>query len=361
MALSTPPYSVQQANRDAVVEFVSRGGRHVLKKAGKALFPSSSSSRSKRGKRRRKSSRRSMTRSRNRVRTNLVSPSVGNYTYSGFKRFIKGRPYPRLLKLLYPPRMDRDVAGSVLTNGGFHDTQAVTYYSWADKQAFARPFDILDDAGVATCRGYIKSVSGSLEIANLSNVSVQLTLYDIVARRDLQGTDAAGDADTPTAAWLNVNDTGGSDIGGFVKSYTNINGTPFDSPEFCQKFKILRVTKAAVSTGTTHTHYVNFNLNWLLNKEYQQAYNGYRGKTHFTVVVAKGMPMGKVVTAGLVHTTVLSPVDLHIIKNQAVSYRGINNVQAYYQYDNNLSNDVTEPGSFATMVEDVEKVDFDTA
>lgn len=360
MALTVTPPNSGGKSRGRIVKaagrFADRAVAYGVTKAGRYLFPSSSSSS---GRANRKRRRRTSTRRSKGVKTNNVAPSIGNYTYSSFKRAIKGRRYPKMLELIYPPRVDRDVAGSVLENNGAHTTQAVTYYSWADKQSFARPFDILDDASVATVRGYIRAVKGHLEIANLSNCAVQLTLYDIVARRDLQGTDASGESDLPTTAWDEVAATGGGTIND-LKSYDNIGATPFDSPEFCQKFKVVRITKAALATGNVHTHYVNIKLNWLLHKEYQQAYNGYKNRTHYTLVVAKGAPMAKTITSGLVHTTVVCPVDLHILKHQSVLYRGINNVQSYYQYDNNLSHD-NESGTYSTMVYDVEKVDFEGA
>lgn len=276
--------------------------------------------------------------------TRFIQNPSAPFSYSSFKRFRKGVPMPKYMKAITPYRHDRDTSSFVIDTGTTSTEkfgmQKASYVSWFDKSSMARPINILDDTDIPTVKGFFRQIKGDLQLANVGTLSCMITLYDCVARRDLQGTDAAADSDIPISAWDDGMAATGGNLDDEVKSSNNIGSTPFDSPEFVQKFKVLRVNKLSLVPGQTHSHSVTLRFNRIMAKEYQQAFNYYRGLTHFTLIVVRGQPCHKVTKetemGSETHFAHISPCAVSVIKTQMLDWRGINNQQSYYQYVNHM-------------------------
>jgi len=296
-------------------------------------------------------------------RGHMIRNDGGPYSFSSTKRFVKGTKMGKFMKLLMPVRKDRDTSGWDVTTGEYSDLQEgkqlVSYANWFDQPALLRPFDILDDDNIKTARGYFRTVTGTLTMTNIGLLAMQVILYDIVARRDMPTTAENSEGNAALTSWdQGMVATGGAVLNSDTKGYLNINSTPYDSPEFCQKWKIIKTTRFSLTAGQTHVHNIRIKANRILSKEYTDAYEYFKDLSHTTLIVAVGQPCHKQTQADpVIHMPAVAPAALVCIKNQCVDYRGINAQAAYYQYDNNL--DATSSVVYKAVGPDVEKITYD--
>ena len=140
-----------------------------------------------------------------------------------------------------------------------------------------------------TQRMLLESCTSSTIYRNQSNNDAYLTLYDIVARRDMNSADANKD---PVTCWVN----GVIDTGVAASMVNQVNSTPFQAPKFCQFYKVLRVTHIILPAGGTHDHRVNISPMRLVNNEiWQDSYNC-RNLSYYTMAVNYGAPDNDVTT-----------------------------------------------------------------
>ena len=135
-----------------------------------------------------------------------------------------------------------------------------------------------------TQRVLLESCTSSTLYRNQANNDCFMTLYDIVARRDMNASDSN---DIPTNAWF----TGLTDTGITPSTMFYAPGsTPFTCPKFCQFYKVVKVTHVILPAGGCHDHRVNISPNRLVNNEIWQDSQNCRGLTYFTMAVCYGAP-----------------------------------------------------------------------
>ncbi|AJP36462.1 putative capsid protein [Avon-Heathcote Estuary associated circular virus 25] len=147
--------------------------------------------------------------------------------------------------------------------------------------------------GDDTTRMVVKGVTGSVNISNMSNANVLITLYDVVARTDSNTSSAWAN---PLNAWgngLEDSEEGGSVAAG----RNNIGATPFQSVMFCRKYRVMKVTKIYMEAGRSHIHYIKRNMNSVLNNSIMETNEtNLANKTHYCFAVARGFPVNDATT-----------------------------------------------------------------
>lgn len=257
--------------------------------------------------------------------------SGGNYTKIRFK--AKGRKrMPKFWKALMMPRAWRNSDGLRITcNSG---QQGVDYMPVGIDTDYDQAFDILDGAGNPTAKAYIQKWSGEIRITNQDKGNCEVTIYDVVPRRSMQGTGTV----SPTAAWSQgLTDTNGTST--TTKATSNLGVTPYESPEFCTQYKIVKTTRVIMGQGTSHVHKFAFSLNKVFTKDEKTSYGQYRNFSHFFLFKVNGMPYNDATTKTLVAS---GSCAIDIVKIARLTYRGINDQAAYYQYTNGQDTITTE-------------------
>ena len=164
-------------------------------------------------------------------------------------------------------------------------------------------------------------------MTNQELANINVTLYDVVCRRDTQSS--------PDYEWN----------AGITEENSGYNAqvvgcTPFSSSLFTSHFKVLKTTKLILSPGQTHTHNVFYKLNRLLNQDilYDSSVE-LRGITVATMVVVHGEPTNSTATNTLVTTAAAT---LDIVQTKQIRYSWIADEDTNFFYQNTLPT-VTDP------------------
>jgi len=181
-------------------------------------------------------------------------------------------------------------------------------------------------------RFLLEHMHGTLMLSSASVFSTTVTLYDVIARRDLP-TSAIGD---PVNAWS----TGLTEEG--AGSYQTIGSTPFESELFNQFYKVVQTTEVDIPSGGVHRHVVDFRPYAVIhqdvvNQQYGGALNaggGIRGITCFTLVKYHGSPAHDSTTNTAV---TISPASLDAVQSFDIQFRGLLQANVSWQRKNNLA------------------------
>lgn len=172
----------------------------------------------------------------------------------------------------------------------------------------------------ASFRIVLESAVSQLNIANTTGTPVNMELYDVVAKRDsgqlptnfngsiLTGGGKYGQGTLlldPVTAWsVGMTNTSlpatGFDAAALVDdlglaSPGNLGATPYQSKLFKDYFKVVRKTNVSLPIGGQHKHYVDLRPNMVFDNDMLQQNNVFKGVSHFTLVVASGVPVVKCV------------------------------------------------------------------
>jgi len=298
-----------------------RLGRHVRTLAGK--FQRVTPKTPRRGRSRGRGRSRSSSSSSSKM-TSIVPASNNPVTFTSFFRKRKGVALPKFQRQLMPVRNNR--SSDTFSVSSSQREQASNYVPWFIQGHLDEAFDIIDDAAIPSVKGYFKFLKGEIRMTNQMNANVQVVIYDIVNRRDMDSSQP-----TPLSAWdTGISQSGGSSV--TTKGYNNLNCTPFESPLFCQLYKVRKVTKLTLSAGQGHVHKVNLQQNVVMAKYLKDQYVYYKGLSAATIITVNGMPVCS--DANDLNIAV-SKSDLACVSSRYLEYRAINAQQAYYQYKDN--------------------------
>lgn len=134
-----------------------------------------------------------------------------------------------------------------------------------------------------TMKYWVPKVKVVHRIRNMGTAPANITLYDLVARRD-QTTGVI----EPIIAWGNGISNATSSAIGISGSVSRPGTTPFMSGEFTQYFKIVRVHEFTLHAGATHKHYMTLFPNKMWTPELAATTTYHANETMFTMLVAKG-------------------------------------------------------------------------
>lgn len=140
-------------------------------------------------------------------------------------------------------------------------------------------------------RFLFQSVRTETQLMNNSKAMAYVTLYDMIARRDVPcGQPVTGqDICNPMFAWANsLNQQVGTN-----GTYVTVPGqSPFIAKQFTSFFKVVSTRKFTLGPGQTHRHRVTFAPNKLMSQELDYPGGGnIKGLTIFTMVVFHGAPI----------------------------------------------------------------------
>jgi hypothetical protein len=182
-----------------------------------------------------------------RTTTSLNQRAEQDGNGGSFSKFFYGRyalkmPMSVKQQLAHNYRLVNSAAQATSTAGFQQITPVATMFNSTDINTFS-------NAGPGqnvVCFG----VRCETIFTNATNATVRITLYDIVARKDINNSSV----NTPDLAWKQ----GEADDGGNSTSYNIVGVTPFSSKSFTEFFKIKKITHVLLGQGATHIHRVNF-------------------------------------------------------------------------------------------------------
>lgn len=201
----------------------------------------------------------------------------------------------------------------------------------------------------ATRRMMLHSIKAKYTFKNQTNAPIDVTLYDVTARRD-----ASTSGLNPITAW----DNGLLDQGVSLPGTTSSNpqtstfpgGKPFQSQTFCQFWNVKRVSHFVLGAGSTHQHYITIRPGYLLNAEYTRQMQFFKGLTTVLMAVVKGTVAQDTATPFNVS---YSSAELDCICETQYRFTAMERARtAYIQYST-LPVSMTTP---ATVLEDTDAV-----
>jgi len=150
-----------------------------------------------------------------------------------------------------------------------------------------------------TCRTIIESVTENNLYRNQSNNDCFLTIYDVIARRDLSSVSGLAQDYLPDGAWF----SGAPDTGMLSSQTFDVGATPFAVPKFTQYFKVVKVSHIILPAGGCHNHRIHYEPNRMLSREVINDSNqNVKDMTMYSLAVIYGAPdnnlLGSTVSSG---------------------------------------------------------------
>lgn len=184
-------------------------------------------------------------------------------------------------KSYLPKHVEDALAPQVIQTNGASQLKSVI-----GKQNFVVVME-LNSPGVATTFTgdkisnvlYQKAV-GDLTMNNIYLSNVYISIYDIVARKDV----GASAISFPDGAWQQ-----GATDESATAGVDYVGSSPWQSEVFNQFYEVKQVTNVVLGAGGTHVHKVRLRPNRLVNASYAQyTPYGMRGLTYYTMVLIHG-------------------------------------------------------------------------
>lgn len=143
------------------------------------------------------------------------------------------------------------------------------------------PYDIYKANADNLEKYYLKTAQLTISMTNQCNAPVFVDVYDLAVRQDLN---TASQFNTPSEAWTN---TGTS---------TYYGADIFSCQEFCESFKILRITRINLTAGETAEHRCTYNANQVFKQQDVLTFgvnptkdeDAFVGLTHYVMMVTRG-------------------------------------------------------------------------
>lgn len=166
-----------------------------------------------------------------------------------------------------------------------------------------------------TTRYFIKSLSERYLLTNATNAPCELTIYDIVTRRD--------SLYNPQTCWAD----GLTNVQGATINITRDTPacTPYMSPEFTKFFKVVRQKRVILSGGATHIHQKYVRRPIYIDMQCVYAFGtqnlvALRGKTMFTLIVVSGIAANDSTDKTQIET---SQAKINMVLRQVYSYQWV--------------------------------------
>lgn len=282
-------------------------GRTLGRWTGRRLFKGGGSSSSSFAKKRRRSSRRSVKR-RKVARGHVVIDGAGG-SHSSYKT-AHVRSTPRIGPL------QQLLAKSVYS---YNTTKRLT--AGASFQSADQLMQVIYGPDIAQMSGTFAASTGAFtdkfivhtaylesKFTNMDKGNVQITLYDIVNKRDVN---ASNSGNLPIGSW-SAGLSNMVNAGSTSPAVTNLGVTPFNSPAFCQWYTVKKVTKITLAQGQCHTHRISIKVNRVFNRALLSNMDYLARLTHSLIVVTNGMPLNDQTTKTNISTgaTVVDTVSM---------------------------------------------------
>jgi hypothetical protein len=188
----------------------------------------------------------------------------------------------------------------------------------------------------------LKSVSAEVLLTNQDSGNCNVTIYDIIARKDLA---TSANLLTPDIAWARSY----GDEGATNANWSVPGSTPFSADLFTQFYTVKKITHITMGQGQCHTHRVKYSPNRIIDGEYiQYNTNGFKNLSCYTMVVQHGMPYNDVTTKTQVSlgSTALDFVfkkqySYTWMEDKDTTYGTINSLPTAFTVNENIMNEAT--------------------
>lgn len=214
--------------------------------------------------------------------------SMGTGGYISKFYYGKRRLRPRALAILYKNTSKQyygfDGSEIVDTTGpGQAWFTGLSMFERQDIQAMANR--LISGNTEYTSRACYESCHAELQLSNLTNTNLRITIYDVIARRD---------ADIPDP--IDTLSPGSVDEGGDMSDKSKYVFSPYQIDLFTQHFKVLKQTYVMMAEGQSHIHRVGFAPNKILNRAVIESSDNpqMRGLTTWSIVSVQGTPCANV-------------------------------------------------------------------
>jgi len=183
--------------------------------------------------------------------------------------------------------------------------------------------------GDGTGKFILENAQAISYFTNQGNNPIAMDIYDIVCRKDMPQRSEAGLND-PVTLWT----AGLLRIGGSATTKNTPGCTPFQSTDFCQNWKVLKVSKVQLPQGGTHEHRQhiqlnkNFNATLLFNGDYY-----YHGMSHYSFAVVRGFPIDSQENPGNVS---LAPAKIDVVTTYRYEWMNVSQQNNATSIINNL-------------------------
>lgn len=141
--------------------------------------------------------------------------------------------------------------------------------------------DVLAQNGITgntNGRAFMLSAHAEVMLTNASNASARVTIYDVIAKRDISSATITD----PVTAWTQ----GLADEGGGSAAIPCAQ--PFSSKSFTQMYKVVKKTDMLMAQGTSHQHFIDFSANKAIDWGIADYAQQYHDLTWHTFVVVHG-------------------------------------------------------------------------
>jgi len=268
-----------------------------------------------------------------RPRTNMsrLMASNGGLTYSSFNLFSKGSSESRAITKITQPNIYMINDGQNMTSiNGRQEYQAFQSLTQANLQGMIQTVTPGGTAPLAPGNGtpsrcIIESLDSQLTLSNNTNFATEMTLYDVVLKRDILVSNLIRVGDfVANELWALNGQNGCEDfILQGIRAATGQDNTdstdpsryvgslPFDSQFFRDYFKVVKRTEVLLSPGGSHRHNVSLKPNKLIDQSIvgQENLAGIKGLTYMTLAYVRGIAGYDIATAvgtvpGLITTVV---------------------------------------------------------
>lgn len=159
---------------------------------------------------------------------------------------------------------------------------------------------------------YISKTSHKLTITNFENATTQVTIYDLVCKRDTN--------DTPSQTWVSgMQEQNVAAITPYTYNF-HVGETPLQSKVFREKWGVEKITKISLKPGENHSHsiYVVPNLSVSNNRLQADTPKNYlAGVSRCVMIVAQGVMATSAATPTTVST---APVSLGTMWQRSYTY-----------------------------------------
>lgn len=227
--------------------------------------------------------------------------SVGDAQMSFCRAWTSKRRYrlPKGMKRMLGARFIRSITATRLEapSGGQQSTANVNLftnglatfpYAMGNADTEAMGVNLFADApatGISpfTLKWKIERLVIESRIKNMTNVPVQIRLYDMVVRRD-----AVAATNDPLTAWTQgLTDEAAPGVGSTLgRAFPGAE--PFESRFFCETFKVLKKTTFHLGPGSEHLHKISGNPPYINDRSLTSRYSWLAKRTRFLMIVVEG-------------------------------------------------------------------------
>lgn len=130
---------------------------------------------------------------------------------------------------------------------------------------------------------FIQSLTANSSIQNAGNFPIQLTMYDVTYKREMDASDAQ--TFSPELAWNNGEIQQGNALGASM-----IGSYPTRVDLFTENYKVNKITTKYLAAGAVHQHVLQIEPNKRVSYNRVNTSIRYANLSHATMIVAKGLP-----------------------------------------------------------------------